>query len=102
MDQQWLPISCSLTTTEATRQLVEWDEIHRYALKTERIDGGVTLTFPIDLADDVEGLAAREATCCGFLEITTIRRADEVRLDIKSSNPAARPFIEAISGVSGR
>ena len=93
------PIACSLTTKDATRQFLEWTDLQHHALTAKKMDGGAVMTFDADLADSVEDLAARERSCCGFLSITTVRSADELRLEITADNPDARPLIEAMAGV---
>ena len=99
MDNIYEPVACSLTTQDAARQGLEWTDLQRHALTATRIDGGAAMTFDAELADSVEDLAARERSCCGFLSITTLRSDDEVHLEITADNPAARPVIEALTGV---
>ncbi len=96
------PIACSLTTKDAARQGLEWSDLQRRALTATRIDGGAAMSFDAELADSVEDLAAREASCCGFLSITTRRTHGEVRLEITADNPAARPVIEAMAGLGNQ
>ena len=93
------PIACSLTTKDAARQGLEWADLQRHALTITKIDGGAAMTFDAELADRVEDLATRERSCCGFMSITTLRSDDEVRLEMKADNPAARPVIEAMAGL---
>jgi len=99
MDDTYEPLACSLTTADAARQGLEWTDLQGHALTVERIDGGAAMTFAVDLADSVEDLAAREASCCGFLSITTRRTHGEVRLEIISDNPDALPVIEVMAGI---
>lgn len=96
------PIACTLTTIDAARQGLEWTTLQSQALSATGIDGGAVMTFELDLADSVEDLAARERFCCGFLSITTTRSDDEIRLEITSDSPGARPVIEALAGVDHR
>ena len=100
MDNIYEPVACSLTTKDAARQGLEWMDLQRHALTAKRIDGGAAMTFDAEFTDSVENLAARERSCCDFLSITTFRSADEVHLEITADNPAARPVIEAMAGVS--
>ena len=93
------PIACTLTIGDAARQSLEWTALQGHALSATRMDGGAVMTFHLDLAEDVESLAARERSCCGFLAIKTMRSSDRIRLEITSDNPAARPVIHAITGV---
>ena len=99
MTNMYDPIACSLTTKEAARQGLEWTDIQRHARTATRIDQGAVMTFDVELAENVEDLAARERSCCGFLEIETLRSDDEVRLKITADNPAARPVIQAMAGL---
>ena len=94
------PIACSLTTTDATEQLNEWEELHRHVLRTETLDGGAALIFEVALAERVEDLAAREAACCGFLSITTRRAGEELRLEVTSDDSDAAPVIALLTGTS--
>ena len=96
------PIVCSLTTKDAARQGLEWTDLQGHALTATRIDGGAVMTFDAELADSVEDLAAREASCCGFLSITTMRSDDAVQLEITSDNPAAHPVIDAMAGLGNQ
>lgn len=96
------PIACSLTTKDAARQGLEWADLQRHALTATRINGGAAMTFDAELADSVEDLAAREASCCGFLSITTLRSDDEVRLEITADDPDAHPMIEAMAGLGNQ
>lgn len=96
------PIACSLTTKNAARQGLEWADLQRQALTVTKIDGGAAMTFDAQLADRLEDLAARERSCCGFLSITTLRSDNEVRLEMTADNPAARPVIEAVAGLSNQ
>ena len=93
------PSACSLTPTNAARQYLEWIDLQRHVLTVERIDDGAVMTFHAELADSVEDLAAREASCCGFLSINTMRSHGEVRLEITADNPDAYALIEAMAGV---
>jgi hypothetical protein len=98
MDHVPEPVACSLTTADAARQALEWTDLRRHAITIEARAGGAAMTFALDLADDVEDLAAREAACCAFLSITTNRMADVVRLEITSDDPDAHTVIEALAG----
>ncbi len=92
------PLACSLANDNAAQQALEWADLGRHAVATERLEGGVAMTFRIDLADAVEDLAAREAECCGFLSLATTRNANTVRLEITSDHPDAYLVIEALAG----
>ena len=92
------PLACSLANDNAAQQALEWADLGRHAVATERLEGEVAMTFRIDLADAVEELAAREAECCGFLSLATTRNANTMRLEITSDHPDAYLVIEALAG----
>ena len=94
------PIACTLTPTDATGQLNEWEELHRHVLRTETVEGGAALIFDVALAERVKDLAAREVECCGFLSITTSRSGEELRLEVTSEDPEAAPVIALLTGAS--
>jgi hypothetical protein len=60
------------------------------------------MTFGADLIESVEDLAAREAECCSFLSIATIRSDDSIRLEITSEDPNASGVIEMLTGAPSR
>jgi hypothetical protein len=93
------PIVCTLTETDATEQALEWVDLQGRAVEVAAIDGGVRMTLPASLVDQVTDLAEREARCCAFLTIN-MSVADEIlTLDISSPNPDAFPVISALTGI---
>lgn len=94
------PIACSLTDRDAGQQALEWVDLQRRATEVAAIEGGVRMTLPASLADDIEDLARREAACCAFLTITTAIVDDVLTLEISSANPDALPVIAALAGIS--
>lgn len=91
-------VICTLTDAEATDQLGEWEALRCHVSRVEARPDGVRLTLPAELRATAEDLAARESTCCSFLDITLTESSGALLLDISSDNPAARPIIEAITG----
>ena len=96
-----IPVACSISTPEAANQALEWSDLGARLLGFDRLDDGLLLTFPGDMADRVKNLAAREAECCGFLSITTSLSEQTVRLEIKSGNPDHQPVIEELARMIG-
>ena len=93
------PIACTLTTDEASSQALEWVDLQHRAAAIAPIEGGVRMTLPASLANDVEDLARREAGCCAFLTIDASVAGDVLTLDILSANPDALPVIYALAGI---
>ncbi len=93
------PIVCTLTNSDAAAQALEWVDLQHRATAVAAIDGGVRMTLPASLADDVKDLAGREAGCCAFLTIDTSVVGDVLTLSISSANPDALPVIFALAGV---
>ncbi len=101
MKKLQIPIACSLTTSEAAIQALEWSDLGTRLLRSDRLDHGVSLTFPVDMAESVKDLAAREAECCGFLSIATSLDGQTVRLEITSDNPDHQPVIDVLARMIG-
>ena len=93
------PIVCTLTSNEATEQTLEWVDLQHRATAVAAIEGGVRMTLPASLVDDVEDLVRIEAGCCAFLTIDTSVVDDVLTLSISSANPDALPVISAMAGI---
>ncbi len=93
-----IPIACSVDAGEATDQIGEWRELAARSLSAERIESGFAVNFAASDAAIVEDLARREAACCSFLSIQTVRGGDGIRLVMTSENPDALPVIESLVG----
>jgi hypothetical protein len=100
MTHSYQPVACSLSTDEGAVQLLDWANLRGHVVTTDRIEHGVAMTFGADLVESVEDLAAREAECCSFLSIATIRSDDSIRLEITSHNPDAGAVIDMLVGAS--
>lgn len=99
MTRKLEPIACSLPLREAASQVGEWTDLHRHALSYDEMDGGVAVTYPIEMADLVEDLVAREAACCAWLSLETARTSKGIRVELASDNPEALPVIEVLAGL---
>ena len=100
MTHRQIPIVCTLSDSDAGQQALEWVELQSHTIASERIEGGAAPTVGIDLADAVEDLAAREATGCTFLSLTTHRTDTEIRLEITSESADALAVIESLTGLT--
>lgn len=94
-----VPIACNLTNEEGTKQALEWVELQHRSSEVAAIEGGVRMTLPASLADQVADLGRREAGCCAFLTIETSVIGDALTLDISSPNPDAIAVISALAGI---
>ena len=94
------PIVCTLSTDAAVERTIEWAEVQRSATAIVPIVGGVHITLPATMVDEIADLARRESSCCAFLTLNTSVIDDAVTLEVTSTNPDAVPVIEAIAGVS--
>jgi hypothetical protein len=99
MSQRFEPIACSLPLRDAARQAGEWTDLHDRIVRLDYADGKYVVEYPIGMADEVEDLAEREASCCAWLSIATSRQPETIRLELQSENPDARPVIEALMGI---
>ncbi len=93
------PIVCTLTNNEAVAQTLEWTDLQHRATGVAAIEGGVRMTLPASLVDDVLDLVRIEAGCCAFLTIDTSVVDEVLTLDISSANPDALPVISAMAGI---
>ena len=94
-------VICTLDADELAEQVIEWGDLRELSLTSERIEGGVVSTYPIEIADAVEDLARREANCCGsWLDAVTQRAGSVVQLQITTDNSAGLEVILAMSGHS--
>ncbi|MFV1962721.1 MAG: hypothetical protein ACC658_12930 [Acidimicrobiia bacterium] len=94
------PIACSLPLREAASQALEWTDLHRHVVSTEQLPGGLAVTYRTEVADVVEELVAREASCCRWLSLSTSRNADGIKVELASDNPDAWPVIQLLAGRS--
>ena len=95
------PIVCTLSDTELAERGLEWSDLGPLALMSERIEGGIASTYPLEIADQVEDLANRESGCCGTWLATSVRRGnDVVRLELTTENPDGLSLIEAMAGLT--
>ena len=94
-----IPIACTLTTEAATEQALEWVDLQDRATEVAALEGGVRMTFPASMVDDVEDLARRESACCAFLTISSSVIDEVLTLDISSQSPEALPVISALAGI---
>lgn len=99
MSQKDEPIACSLPLREAANQAGEWQELHGRALRAEKLEDGVSIVYPLELAGQVEDLVSREAACCAWLSLETRYEHEGLRVLLRSSNPDAQPVIEALVGI---
>lgn len=93
------PVVCTLTTKEASNQVLEWTELRRHVAQAMPIDGGARMTFPAAMEAGIRDLAEREQRCCAFLSIVTSVEGDHLTLDVTSQNPDALPVISQLAGI---
>lgn len=92
-------VTCSLSLGDRAVRQLEWADLGSLSLTSERIPDGAASTYPIDMADAVEDLANREKSCCGsWLDATTERVGDTIRLEITTKNPDGLAVILSMSG----
>ncbi len=92
-------VACTLSLVELSAQGLEWADLAALSLRSERIDGGVASTYPVEMADAVEDLARRENGCCGsWLSAATERCGEVIRLEVTTENAAGLGVILAMTG----
>lgn len=100
MSAEPIPVACTLTTADAAKQALEWIDLQTHAISASALSNGARMRFSDALEDHIVDLAAREATCCAFLTITTVATDGELVLEVTSDNPDAKPVIEMLAGIS--
>ena len=91
---------CTLSDHSRDAQALEWPDLQTLALTTSRIDGGVASTFPSSMADRIEDLVSRENACCGtWLRTRTTIVADQLRLELTTTNPDGESLIHTMCGL---
>lgn len=91
-------IACSLTDAQAVDQLREWADLVDDAISSSRRDGHLTAVLPIAERGRVEDLAARERSCCSFLDIdvTADESAATVTVTVDSRSEPAHEVVSFI------
>jgi hypothetical protein len=101
MAKRHLPIACSLPARESGNQIGEWQALVEHQIALQRVNDGFEVVYDAGVSDVVEDLAQREAACCCFLDIVSMRTPGGVRLMVTSQNPDALPVIELLVGAQG-
>ena len=97
-----LDVACDLDAQDARGQVGEWGRLRAdYGLAAEPIPAGARLWLRAEGRSAAEELAAREAACCGFLDIDLVAEEDRLRVDLTSSAPGAAPVIAELASLKG-
>ncbi len=94
------PIVCTIPTGKANDQLVEWADLQHRASNVIAVDGGVRMTLPATMSDQVRYLVRREASCCAFLTLDITVVDDDLILEVTAANPDALPVISMLAGIA--
>lgn len=93
------PVACTLTTKQAAGQVVEWGDAQRRATHIAPIEGGVRMTFPATMSEEIADLARREGACCSFLTLASNVEGDTLTLDVTAANPDGVAVISLLAGI---
>lgn len=96
-----MDIACSLVGSEADAQCNGWRDLGGSLQRSAAADGGLSLWFEGAVEGALRELVAKEADCCPFLDLTVVPEGASVRLDVTSSQPEARPVIDALGELVG-
>lgn len=92
--------TCALTVDQGKKRTIEWSDIAALALRTERRSGGLTATFPAELANQLQDLADKEMQCCGsWLSVAITYHGDVVQLDLTTTSPDGQALIMGMAGM---
>lgn len=93
------PIACALSQKDASAQALEWTELEQHSLGIDPLPNGVRIHIPIERLAALEDLAARESSCCAFLDIVVTAASDRATVEVTSDNPDALPLISRVAGI---
>jgi|SRR5688500_5232309 len=94
-------ITCNLIGADLDAQLGAWGTLSPALRRAASTEQGLTLWFDAAVEADLRDVAAKEADCCSFLVLDVVPEGDEVRLDITTELPDARPVIDALGELVG-
>lgn len=98
MDNLAAPPDCTLAPSEASAQVLHWQDIRQRSIHTEAIANGARFTLAADLQKAVERLVAVEAVCCTSLHFSLEQLGDVVTLEVTAEDEAAQATIAQFSG----
>ena len=90
---------CTLPGTERPDRIRRLRDLLAGARSVRRTGRGLTIDFDRDRLPDVRALAALEARCCSFLDITVDDRENTVEMSVTTNDPT---LIEGILGLVDR
>lgn len=93
------PVTCTLTTKELAERTLEWSDLGPLAIDRTELDRGVRSSYPLELADPIERLAAAERDCCGGWLDVVVHRTDVVTLELTTDNPDGLEIIHRMAGL---
>ncbi len=94
-------IACTLPVDGARAQLGEWEALVADARQVERTPSTLRITLAKADAARARDLAAREASCCAFLDISVEESVDTVVVTITSPRPEADAVVQLMGRPGG-
>lgn len=99
-----IPGACTLPTVERPIRLAEFDELLTVAVRSAERDSSTHLTLLLHRDEELEAvardLAAREAECCSFFELTVTANRDDIVLGI-GVPPQHAPILDSLQARRG-
>jgi len=93
------PIACTLTSEEASKSSLEWEDLRFHSTEVTALPAGVRMKFPATYESRIAPLVALEASCCSFLDLSTTVVGDKLTVEVRSANPDAMPVIASLAGI---
>ena len=93
-------VTCTLTTEGAAEQVNNWEQVVRKAAGSTPLANGIHMTFPAELAGELQRLAASESTCCSFLTIEVKTTSDKTSVTITTEAEDGQSIIALIAGLA--
>ena len=92
-------VACTLTTKGAAQQIRSWEQVVEQAIDSTPLVDGIRMTFPAGLTEDLQRLAASEASCWSLLTIEVATSANTASITITSEAEGGQAIIARIAGL---
>jgi MerR family transcriptional regulator, copper efflux regulator len=85
-----IPIACTLTASDLTNQLADWEQLLAHATDRSALPGGLRLTFSAETPmTELVRLVAAEQACCQFFEFAITVDQRGLALEVRAPEDAS-------------
>ena len=98
MDDLKAPPECTLTLSDASTQVLRWQDLRQQSIHTERVPNGARFTLAASLRKTVDELVALESVCCTSLRFSLEQLEVVIIMEVTSEDQATQATIAQFSG----